>query len=949
MLAGGAGGGTTMKRTWGALGLAIVVSLISGLADADEAGGLSRYDIRVTLDPMTQTLVGSQRVEYLNDTDEALDEILFCLIGNWGAEPNPYLHPAMLDPQYVAGFDPTWTRIDRMTDGSDRPLAFDLEPLPPAMQTYSLDDGLVVVELPTPLEPGERATLKVEFETRFARALLPENSVYRDTFVWRFGWHPIAVPSTALGGGFVLPAAAYRVELTVPAEYQAFGGADRQTKLETVAGLTTHELENDRPARSVPLVIGPDLRVVSSTWDGVDLQAVYLPGGETAARLALSNAAEILASHSDRFGPFAYRRLVIVEDPTPGFYGMAADGMILVGRSAVELKDMPALGVYDRLVEYLLAHEVAHLWWGIGIGTDFNAENWISEAFAEYLSIGYFEEKYGAFEPNLFSHLGKGLFEDVLRSQFGYLNLRQHLSEAPYVDLLRLEFDEAIVKPLAEVEYLNGQTVRTYNKGYLVLRALEALVGRETLRTALVEANDAWRGRTLSVGAFQRLVEGISGTDLSGFFHDWLYGDARLDMAVAGFETTETGSGYATNVRLRRDGSDLPVNVHATLADGSVVEKGWTPDCCAADALVFETDSPIVSVHLDPDEMLPDANRFNNHYPRRILITHPFRNEDAPKIGKPLDAYVIRVSPIGVSGGFRNDHAWNVTMMPHVDVDAVPSDITDVFESWDVVGLLAADVNRRLSFSAVATITALDFFDGSGKLDAWFTVHTRAFTNPEIGSAGTYWYPTYQSELTIGARGELARPIPYLALTLRRSDLLRLYMINAVTLQAGIPGFGAPSFATAEWSGAKRFRFAPMFYLDAEASAASSLLEALPTEFLFALDGLHAFTLPPHGYHQIYGRAKLVFPPLARNQGYAILNLTRLEDATVSAFIQGGRTWGGCDRVCESGIRIEAGGMITLRFDGFLGTSIECSVGYAHPLFGLDGEGAPFLELATPF
>ena len=118
---------------------------------------------------------------------------------------------------------------------------------------------------------------------------------------------------------------------------------------------------------------------------------------------------------------------------------------------------------------------------------------------------------------------------------------------------------------------------------------------------------------------------------------------------------------------------------------------------------------------------------------------------------------------------------------------------------------------------------------------------------------------------------------------------------------------------------------------------------------MFFMDRLHAFVLPPYGSHQIYGRAQAVFPPLARNQGYAIFNLTRLEDVNASAYVQGGRTWGGCELVCESGVRLEAGAMLTLRFDGFLGSSIEFSVGYAHPLLGLDGEGAPFVEFGSSF
>lgn len=937
-----------MKRMWGTLALVVLAGLASGVVRADGAADLTRYDVRVTLDPTTQTLVGSERVEYYNDTGEALDEVVFCLLGNWGAEPNPYLHPALLDSQYVAGFDPTWTRIRRVTDGDGRPLDHRLEPLPPAIQTYSLDDGILVVELPATLAPGERTALDIEFETKFARALTLDTCVYRDTYVWRFGWNPIAVPGSVTVGGFVLPAADYRVELTAPAEYRVIGGADRQVERETVAGLTTYELTNDRPARSVPLVIGTDIESVSSTWNGVEIEAAYLPGGESFARLALSYVGEILAAHSERFGPFGYRRLVLIENPAPGFYGLAADGMILVGSSLVQLKDMPALGVYDRLVEYLLAHEAAHLWWGIGIGTDFDAENWISEGFAEYLSIGYFEAKYGAFEPNLLSHLGEGLIEDLVRSEYGYLNLRQHFSEAPYVDLLRLDFDEAIVKLLTDVEYLNGQTVRIYNKGYLVLRALESVIGRESLQAVLVEANAAWRGRTLTVEAFRKLAEDVSGDDLAGFFDDWLYGDARVDFAVDGFDTVESESGYTTTIRLRREGAVLPVEIRATLADGSTVDRLWHAASTEGKVTV-ESEAPVVRVHVDPDEMLPDANRFNNHAPRRILVDHPFRLEDAPAIGRPLDAYVIDVSPVGISGGFRNDHLWSLTAVPHVEEDSTFTEFADVFESWDVVGLVAADIDRRLSFSAVATVTALDVSDGSGDLDAQFTVHTRGFTHPETGSAGTYWYPTHRLDLTVGARGPLPRPIPYVALTLGRSEVLTCYLENFLTLRAGIPGFGAPPFATLEWTGSKRFRIAPLFYLDVSASAAGSLLSELPTEFMFSLDRLHAYALPPYGRHQLYGRFEAVFPPLVRDAGYAILNLTRLEDVTASLFVQGGRTWGGCERVCETGIRIEAGGMLTFHLDGFLGTSIVFSVGYAEPLYGLDGEASPFVELGSSF
>ncbi len=935
-----------MKPTIQALmALALAAGLaLPGLGEPLES---TRYEVRIALDPTTQTLVGTQRVDVVNDEDAPISQAIFALMANAGAEPNPYLHPALLDSQRVRGFDPSWTRIYRVADADGEPLSFALKPAPPSLQTYSLEDGLLLVDLPTPLAPGERFVISIDFETGVPEALLPDACVYRGTYVWRFGWHPMLVSPSVLQQEVVFPAAQYRVELTVPEQYVVVGGADRQDVVSRQAGLTTYELSNDGAARSIPLVIGEELDTVATSWNDIELEAAYLPGGESFARLALSHVSDILAFYTDRYGPLDARRLVIVESPIPGFFGMAADGMIVVGRSAVRLRNMPALGTYDRLIEYLLAHELAHLWWGIGVGADFNAENWISEGFAEYLSIGYFESTHGAFGPNLFDHLEGGLIEDALRSELGDLNLRQHLSEAPYIDLLRLDFDEAIVKPLGDVDYLNGLVVRTYNKGYLVLRALASLLGEEQMQSILAEASDRWRGRRLTVEQFRTFAEAEAGVDLSLFFANWVHGAARLDVAVQGFDVIETDAGYETAVRLVRRGADLPVEILATTADGTDIRHTWS-GTSPAGTLRLQSSSPIVAIHVDPEERLPDANRFDNHAPRRILIDHPFRGGDAPPIGRPLDAYVLDILPTGIAGSFRNDHRWNLTAMPHLDPYATRVDFNELLSSWDVIGLFTADLDRSLSLTATAVVTGLDVARGIGELDARMTVHQRWFTHPETGTPGTYWYPTTRTALTVGLRGDLPTPIPYLAATVTRSDLLTAYLDNTLTVQIGIPGFETPSFATAAGSTSKRFRFAPFVYLDGELSAAGSLFHDPPAEFLFSMDRLHAFPGPPHGLYQLFGRAELTLPPLLRDAGYAVFNLTRIEDVIASGFIQGGRTWGGCDRICEPGVRLEAGAKLTLRVDALLGTTLELSLGYAHPLLGPDGVGAPFVDIALP-
>lgn len=924
--------------------IGLIVLSVSLAAVAQDADTSIQYDIRVSLDIDANTLVGTQTVTLTNTGDAVLTEISFALIANWGAETNPYLHPSLSDPQYVAGFDPMWTKIANVTaaDGSD--MAYRLETAEPLLQTFSLANGFLIVELASPLAPGDSTTFGMGFETKFAQAMAMDQCVYKGTYVWRFGWNPVAVDPGAFEGTFQLPSADYRVELTIPEDYRAFGGADSQREIASVSGLTTLELANNHPVRSVPLVLGLDLESVSTSWNDVHIEAVYLPGGESYAREALSYAQEILAYHAGNFGAFVGERVVIAQTPTPGFFGMAADGMVLVGSSMVTLKDMPALGVYNRLNEYLLAHELAHLWWGIGIGTDFNAENWISEGFAEYLSITYFEEQHGGFDPNLLTHLQPGLAEDVIIELMGYLNLRQQ-SEMSYLVLLQAGFDEPIVQPVADSEYLNGLTIRTYSKGYLVLRALEAIIGKSALHEILIEAHDAWSGRLLTVEDFRLLAEERTGSDLAGFFDGWLYGDAQYDVAISGFGTAKTSTGYSNILHLSGVDAVFPITIEATLEDGSTVRTSFAPDCCSAIAPPWETNLPITSIAIDPDGMLPDSNRYNNHWPRLLVLTHPFQLDEASQERLHLDAYVIDVSPLGISGRFRNDHAWSLLALPHIDPEAETIDLDDLGDSWDVVGAFAANIGRDLGISFTGTITAWDPLTGTGNLNIALTALRLDFSHPQTGMVGKYWYPSWRSAFTIGAIGELQDAIPYASLTLLRDDTLSWVMMNRLTLRLGIPGFGTEPFGTVEWRLDKRFRLAHLFYLDVAVSLSETLFAELPDEFLFAQVDLHAFDYLPMGHHQQFASIEVVLPPLVRDSGYAILNLTRLDSITPTAFIQGGQTQANCDIVCEPGIRLEAGAKLTFTFPGFLGSVVNIGLGYVHPLFGVDGGSRFFVDL----
>ena len=53
-------------------------------------------------------------------------------------------------------------------------------------------------------------------------------------------------------------------------------------------------------------------------------------------------------------------------------------------------------GMTDGMLEFVVAHEVAHQWWHGLVGSDSRDHPYVDEALAQYSSILYLEDRYGA-------------------------------------------------------------------------------------------------------------------------------------------------------------------------------------------------------------------------------------------------------------------------------------------------------------------------------------------------------------------------------------------------------------------------------------------------------------------------------------------------------------------------------------------------------------------------
>ena len=147
------------------------------------------------------------------------------------------------------------------------------------------------------------------------------------------------------------------------------------------------------PARDFVIVADDDHAPLRQEVDGTQLTLWTAPDLDPAVgEQTLQVAADALRFYNERFGPYPAREIDLVQVDPSGALGIAWAGLLFL--------DGPALlGTYgehdpDGLAT-VVAHEVAHLWWGILVGGDSNKHGYIQEGLATVSSLLYLKETLG--------------------------------------------------------------------------------------------------------------------------------------------------------------------------------------------------------------------------------------------------------------------------------------------------------------------------------------------------------------------------------------------------------------------------------------------------------------------------------------------------------------------------------------------------------------------------
>ncbi|WP_162944437.1 M1 family metallopeptidase [Flavisolibacter nicotianae] len=294
--------------------------------------------------------------------------------------------------------------------------------------------------------------------------------------------------------------ASFEFFVTAPSHYSVISNGEKVEEKELGRGrkLTHWKVNIALPTKV--MVIGV-ARFAVKTFDdsppNLPVSAWVYPQDSTKGFYDYALATEILRFFSGYIAPFPYNKLANVQSTTI-FGGMENASCIFYDEHSV---------TGNRDSEDLLAHEIAHQWFGDMASEKSFAHLWLSEGFATYFTDLYFEKKYG--QEAVVARLKKERGEAV--------EFARH-SASPVVD--------------STANLMSLLNANSYQKGAWVLHMLRNEVGDSLFQQIIRSYYQQYKGGNADTRDFEAVAEKVSGKDLSSFFAQWLYRPGIPQLAV---------------------------------------------------------------------------------------------------------------------------------------------------------------------------------------------------------------------------------------------------------------------------------------------------------------------------------------------------------------------------------------------------------------------------------
>jgi hypothetical protein len=464
----------------------LYADIIPSMADqvrVETDGRLPIYRITANLVPASAQparIEGNLQLSYINDTDQPQTELYLRLYPNF----EDYGSGSMaISGVTVAGA--------------------------PVEPTFGSDTTLATIPLATPLQPGDRTELDLNFVTT-----VPNDPVisygmfgyFSDTQSYNLaqwtpllaGWDPangwVLDPPNTVGDPVFSNAAMWDVQLTAPSDVTFITSGTEVDQDDNELLITHHWTAG--PTRDFVMSAGTQLEVLEQQVGETTVRSWYFPGYEEPAAAVLQYSVDAFEVYSQDFGPYPYTEMELVQTRLGDqAAGVEFPGMMYIGAVHYDIG--------SEYLEFTVVHEIAHQWWYGIVGNNQYLHAFIDEAMANESSIIYKQAVDGP---------------DAAQAWIeGYL-------QRPFLTMLFGQDGDMVVDQPSADFITNGPYGRTvYGKGALGFDTIRQTIGDDAFFAGLQQYVADHRFEVAQPEDLLAALETASGQDLHELWDHWFH------------------------------------------------------------------------------------------------------------------------------------------------------------------------------------------------------------------------------------------------------------------------------------------------------------------------------------------------------------------------------------------------------------------------------------------
>ena len=579
----------------------------------------STHDIKISVNPPSRRVNGSQQIVYKNNTPFPLDRLILRLEMNAHAPEAPREKPVETD-QLTSDIV-----INEYSENGK------VRPYDPLLKNKGMTFNAVMLE--KPLEPGGTVTLGFKWHYDLAARSDRDGAVDATTFYIAYFYPRIAVldnlnlwdtDAHLLGGHeFYGEFNDYNVEVTVPKNFIVWGTGDLANIDEVLQpkhaerlkrSFSTDEVINIASLAEVKAgTVTAQTPTVTWKWRSVNVpDVVYgisdhyiwdassiVVDKKTGRRASTQAAYDETSKNFANMVTYIKSALDYASNDWPGIPYPYPKMTIFRGNADMEAPMMANDSSQEdpQMQHFIAAHEILHTYFPFYMGINERKYSFMEEGWTTAFEHGFNQKRFG--KP----------YADDLFKKFRVAN---------WINNTDASADMPIMTPENAVSGLvQAYGDNKYGKAALGYLALKELLGDTDFRKGLHGFMNDWNGKHPIPWDMFYSFNTHTGRDLNWFWNAWFFSNGYIDQAITSVKV-ENGSSLVTIKNV--GGYPAPADLVITFTDGSSETIRQGPDAWRANlsetVVRLGVPKTVQSLKLDGGIYM-DASPTDNVWPRK--------------------------------------------------------------------------------------------------------------------------------------------------------------------------------------------------------------------------------------------------------------------------------------------------------------------------------------------